>query len=240
MRVTGDSTVAEIVAGDFRAAAVFNQFGIDFCCGGKRTVAAACLDRRVDTGVVVEAIEMACAAPGTGPRFGEWEPEALIAFIVGNHHAYVRRTLPSLVANARKIAAVHGHRHPELQEVAHLTEAVSAEMSAHMVKEERILFPYIADLAAAAREGRALAPAPFGPVENPIRMMEEEHESAGACMARMRELTGGFTPPADGCTTYRVCFQELQAFEADLHTHVHLENNLLFPQARALSVPRPS
>lgn len=240
MQVTGETTVGEIVAGDFRTAAVFNQFGIDFCCGGKRSVADACRDRQVETRVVVQAIEKACAEPGTGPRFDEWEPEALIGFIVGNHHGYVRRALPSLVANARKIAAVHGSRHPELQEVVQLTETVSAEMSAHMLKEERVLFPYIAELAAAAREGRSPAPAPFGSVDNPIRMMEDEHQHAGACMARIRALTGGFTVPDDGCTTYRVCFQELEAFEADLHAHVHLENNLLFPQARALPPPQPS
>lgn len=240
MHVTGESTIGGIVAGDFRAAAVFNEYGIDFCCGGKRNVADACLDRQVDARVVLEAIEKACAEPGTGPRFDEWEPEALIGFIVGHHHGYVRKALPSLVVNARKIAAVHGGRHPELDEVVQLTEAISAEMTSHMAKEEGVLFPYIVELAAAARERRPAAAAPFGPIENPIRMMEEEHESAGACMARIRELTGGFTAPEDGCTTYRVCLQELQAFEADLHAHVHLENNLLFPRARVLAGPRPS
>ena len=237
MHVTGESTVGEIVADDFRTAAVFNEYGIDFCCGGKRTVAAACRERQIETDVLVEAIEKACLEPGTGPRFDEWEPEALIGYIVGNHHGYVRRALPSLVANARKIAAVHGSRHPELLEVAQLAEVVAAEMISHMMKEERMLFPYIAELAAAARDGRPAAAAPFGPVEHPIRMMEDEHESAGACMARIRELTGGFTVPGDGCTTYRICFQELEAFEADLHAHVHLENNLLFPKALALAVP---
>lgn len=240
MHITGETPIGEIVAGDFRAASVFNEYGIDFCCGGKRTVAEVCREQKVDAGAVVAAIEKVCAEPGTGPRFDEWEPEALIGYIVGNHHGYVRRALPSLVANAVKIAAVHGSRHPELHEVAQLAQAVSAEMSSHMVKEERILFPYIAELSAAAREGRPPAAAPFGPVENPIRMMEEEHESAGACMARIRELTGGYATPQDGCTTYRICFQELEAFETDLHAHVHLENNLLFPKALALAAPQAS
>ena len=238
MQLTGETTVGEIVAADFRTAAVFNQFGIDFCCGGKRTVSAACQDRRVDSGVVVAALEKACAAPGGGPRFDEWEADTLIAFIVGNHHGYVRRTLPSMVANTQKIASVHGRRHPELQEVAQLAQAISDEMNSHMMKEERVLFPYIAELAIAARDGRPPAPAPFGHVDNPIRMMEDEHESAGAAMARIRDLTSDFTVPDDGCTTYRVCFRELEAFEADLHAHVHLENNVLFPQARSLSRPQ--
>jgi regulator of cell morphogenesis and NO signaling len=240
MHVTRETPVGEIVAGDFRTAAVFNEYGIDFCCGGRRTIAEACREQSADADAVVAAIEQACGQPGSSPRFAEWEPETLIGYIVGNHHAYVRRALPSLVANTRKIAAVHGDRHAELHEVAELTEAVAAEMTSHMMKEEHILFPFIDALAAASRLGSPAPDAPFGSIENPLRMMEEEHESAGSAVARMRELTGGFTVPDDGCTTYRVCLQELQAFEADLHAHVHLENNVLFPKARALAVPSPS
>lgn len=239
MHVTGESTVGEIVAGDYRTAAVFNEYGIDFCCGGRRTIAEACNERLVQTEVVLKAIQRACAPLDSSPRLEVWEPEALIGHIVGTHHAFVRRVLPSLVASARKITDVHGARHRELHEVLQLAEAVAAEMVAHMTKEERILFPYIAELAAADREGRPAPAAPFGSIEDPLRMMEEEHESAGSAMARIRELTSGFTVPDDGCATYRVCLQELRAFERDLHTHVHLENNVLFPQARALAAPRP-
>jgi regulator of cell morphogenesis and NO signaling len=240
MQVTRETPVGEIVAGDFRTAAVFNEYGIDFCCGGRRSLADVCQEQSLDADAVVKAIEQACGQPGSSPRFTEWEPEALIGYIVGNHHAYVRRALPSLLANSRKIATVHGGRHPELHEVAQLTDEVAAEMTSHMMKEEHMLFPFIEALAASAREGYPAPDAPFGSIENPLRMMEMEHESAGTAMARMRELTGGFTVPDDGCTTYRVCLQELQAFEADLHAHVHLENNVLFPKARALAVPVPS
>jgi len=240
MQVTRETPVGEIVAGDFRTAAVFNEYGIDFCCGGRRTLADVCQEQSLDADAVVKAIDQACGQPGSSPRFTEWEPEALIGYIVGNHHAYVRRALPSLIANARKVASVHGERHPELHEVAQLTDEVAAEMTSHMMKEEHMLFPFIEALAASAREGYPAPDAPFGSIENPLRMMEQEHESAGSALARMRELTGGFTVPDDGCTTYRVCLQELEAFEADLHAHVHLENNVLFPKARALAVSAPA
>ena len=121
--------------------------------------------------------------------------------------------------------------------MASLVEQVAAEMTANRAKEERVLFPFIASTAEASRQGRPLPEAPFGPIENPIRMMEDEHDSAGAAMARIRELTSGYSVPDDGCTTYRVCFQALEAFEPDLHAHVHLENNILFPKARALASP---
>jgi regulator of cell morphogenesis and NO signaling len=235
MHVTGDTTVGEIVAGDFRTAAVFHAFGIDYCCSGSRTVAGACGERNIDQDVVLSAVERVCSLPGSSLRFNEWEPETLIGFIVGNHHAYVRRALPSLIAHTRNIAAVHGERHPELHEVAKLTDAVTNEMISHMAKEERVLFPYIAALADAIRNGRHAPRAPFGPIDNPIRMMVEEHEAAGAAMARIRQLTDGYTVPEDGCTTYRACLHELDAFERDLHAHVHLENNILFPRARALA-----
>ena len=236
MLVTRETTVGEIVAADFRTAAVFHEFGIDFCCGGAKTLREACHARNIDEDVVLNAVERSCDQPGSGPRFEKWDPETLIGFIVGNHHDYVKRALPSITAHARKIAAVHGSRHPELHEVARLIDEVAAEMTSHMAKEEGILFPYISALAEAAREGKPAPAAPFGRVDNPIRMMEEEHKAAGDAMARIRVLTRDYSAPEDGCTTYRMCLEELDVFELDLHVHVHLENNLLFPTARALAV----
>lgn len=239
MTATTDTTIREIVSGDFRAAAVFHRFGIDFCCGGGRTVKDACSERQLDTTEVLEAIGQATASPDAGtPRFAEWEPSTLVSYIVSNHHAYVREALPTIGSYTQKLAKVHGERHPELLEIAQLFEGVADEMTSHMMKEERILFPYIDALAAAAKRGSGIPAAPFGSIANPIRMMEHEHESAGAAMARIRELSGGYVPPADGCTTYQVCFKELDAFERDLHAHVHLENNILFPKALALEGAR--
>lgn len=238
MYFTGDTPVGEIVAEDFRTAAVFQEFGIDFCCGGRRTLAEACRERNADADAVLAALTRSCSVPGIAPRFDEWSVDTLIGYIVGTHHAYVRRALPSLVAHTRKIATVHGRRHPELLEVARLTEQVAGEMSSHMIKEEQILFPFIAAAAEAADSGRSAPAAPFGSIESPIAMMKHEHEAAGAAMASIRALTGGYITPEDGCTTYRVALQELEAFERDLHTHVHLENNILFPKALRLQTAR--
>jgi regulator of cell morphogenesis and NO signaling len=235
---TGTSTVREIVAGDFRAAAVFHKFGIDFCCGGGRSLADACAGRNLRLQDVVDELERTCTSPDDGtPRFDQWEVETLLAYIAGNHHTYVRRVMPSITAHAQKLARAHGPNHPELHEVARVFEAVQQEMNAHMAKEEQVLFPYIAALADATRLNRPLPEAPFGSIDNPIRMMEEEHDAAGAAMAKIRELTDGYVPPPDGCATYRICMKELEAFERDLHIHVHLENNVLFPKARALASP---
>lgn len=235
MPITAESTVGDLVSADFRAAAVFSRYGIDFCCGGKRTIAAACRDGGVSAEDVINDVQQACASKTDVPRFADWQPDTLASYIVAHHHDYVRRVLPAITTHTKKAAAVHGGRHPELEDVARIWGSVAEEMTMHMAKEERILFPYIARLASAARLGEIVPPAPFGSIENPIRMMEAEHDSAGAAMARIRGLTNGYAPPADACTTYRVCLQELQEFEQDLHVHVHLENNLLFPEARTLT-----
>jgi regulator of cell morphogenesis and NO signaling len=234
MHFTGETRVGEIVTGDFRTAAVFHEFGIDFCCGGRQTLAEACRERNTDPEEVMAALTRSCSAPGIAPRFDEWSPEALIGYIVGHHHAFVRRALPPLVAHVWKLAAAHGDRHPELRDVAPAIDRLATDMLSHMAKEERILFPYIAALADAVENGRRAPDAPFGSIDGPIAMMEGEHDAAGDVMATIRALTGGYTAPADACATYRVALQELEAFERDLHRHVHLENNILFPRARRM------
>jgi regulator of cell morphogenesis and NO signaling len=235
MTTTPDTTVGAIVAEDFRTAAVFHRHGIDFCCRGGRPLDEACRESGADLAAVrAELTATTQSVQGLSPRFAAWDSATLINYIVANHHAYVREVLPTLVAHAEKVASVHGERHPELAEIAQLVEAVSVEMSTHMLKEEHILFSYIRAAADASKQGCPPPLSPFGTIENPIRMMEAEHESAGGAMARIRELTGGYQAPADACTTYRVFMKELEAFEQDLHAHVHLENNILFPKARLL------
>jgi regulator of cell morphogenesis and NO signaling len=233
--MTNDTTIRDIVATDYRAAAVFQRHGIDFCCGGDRTVQDACAAKGLAPAEVIAELETTTAAPAVGvPRFNDWDLSALTVYIVTKHHAYVRGAIPTLLAHTKKVAAVHGENHPEMQEVSRLFDGVADEMLMHMEKEERMLFPYIDALALAATGKRPAPFAPFGSVQNPIRMMEMEHESAGNAMARINELTRGYQPPVDACTTYRVCLQELDAFERDLHAHVHLENNILFPKAARL------
>ena len=235
MTATLDMTIRDIVANDFRTAAVFQRHGIDFCCKGNRSVQDACRNSRVTAEDVLNDIAEATATPPLeGPRFNSWQLHTLVSYIVGNHHAFVRQLIPVLLTHTKKVAAVHGDRHPELPQVAQLFSEVADEMTSHMAKEEQILFPYIVDVEEASHTGSGRPSAPFGTVRNPIRMMEMEHESAGDAMARIRSLTSGYAIPEGACTTYRVCLQELEAFESDLHQHVHLENNILFPKAARL------
>lgn len=231
-------TVRDFVNSDFRAAAVFHKYGIDFCCGGGKTLSEVCRAKKLEESALVGEISRACASgDGAPPRFTEWQTDDLARYIVSRHHGYCREALPVIAAHTRKLATVHGPANPALVEIAEIFERVCEDMDTHMIKEERILFPYIERLAATRRAGLEMYPAPFGDVSNPIRMMEEEHEHAGAAMARIRELARDYAVPEHGCTTWRVTLQELEAFERDLHTHVHLENNVLFPKARALAAP---
>jgi len=236
MELTPTSTVRDMVTADFRAAAVFHGYGIDFCCGGRQTLEEACRERNLCASEVARAVAKACRVPDESPRrYADLDTAALIAHIVEVHHEYVRQAIPALVAHTHKLAKSHGARHPELLDVAIVFDSVARDMTLHMGKEEGVLFPYIASAVEAVQAGAAEPPsAPFGSIDNPIRMMEEEHETAGTAMALIRELTDNYTPPDDACTTYRICFRELEAFERDLHVHVHLENNILFPRARAL------
>jgi regulator of cell morphogenesis and NO signaling len=228
------TTIRNLVADDFRAASVFERHGIDFCCGGNRPVADACRELGVDITAVEAELEAALAPAQPGlPRFNTWELDFLTGYIVSNHHGYLREAIPTLRAHTRKVAEVHGEHHPEVKVIADRFETIAADLTRHMAKEEQMLFPYINGLAAAGRGG-AVPLAPFGEVANPIQMMEIEHQAAGDEMAAIRQLSGGYTTPSDACTTFRVTYQELQAFEADLHQHVHLENNILFPKALLL------
>jgi regulator of cell morphogenesis and NO signaling len=222
------STVGEIVATNYRAAAVFELFGIDFCCGGRRSVEEACLMAAADPASVVRALRaIPPADEHDDADVTNWPLDRLVDHIVETHHAYVKSALPLIAAYLTKLQAVHGVRHPELAGVAALFDELGRDLLQHMLKEERVLFPYLGELASGGRPRSS----PFGSVENPVRMMEREHREAGEDLHLLREMTHGYLPPADGCATYGVCFAELARFERDLHRHVHLENNVLFPRA---------
>jgi regulator of cell morphogenesis and NO signaling len=223
-------TIGELVAADFRTAAVFEQFGIDFCCSGRRTLDEACRAAAADPVSVLHALGALSPAIDTDDDAARWPIPRLIDVIVSTHHAYVRSAMPAIARHLAKLVEVHGSRHPELTRVAAYFQQVVADLSQHMVKEEQVLFPYVRDLAEAGDScGRTQSP--FGTVANPIRMMEREHEEVGDALRLIRELTRGYATPDDGCATYTIAMAELQQFERDLHRHVHLENNLLFPAA---------
>jgi regulator of cell morphogenesis and NO signaling len=230
------TTVGDIVAADFRTAGVFERFGIDFCCGGRRSVADACRAAAADPAALAQALQALPPIGGSGDDVARWPLDRLIDHIETKHHTYVRSAISTIGRYLAKLVEVHGARHPELARIAAAFDQLGAELLQHMMKEEYVLFPYVRELA--EREGCGRIPSPFGSVENPIRMMEREHREAGDELRLIRELTNGYAPPPDGCTTYRVCFAELAEFEADLHRHVHLENNVLFPKALELEQVR--
>lgn len=224
------TTIGDMVAADFRAAAVFEHFGIDFCCGGRQRFDDACRSASVDPAAVASALD--ALGPSTDPANDPagWPIPRLVDYIVSTHHTYARVAMPLIRRYLAKLIEVHGTRHPELRRVATGFDRLCTDLEHHLFKEEMILFPYAKELALSADAGRHL-PSPFGTVENPIRMMEREHRDAAEELRTIRELTNGFVAPHDGCTTYAVCMEELKRFELDLHRHVHLENNVLFPKA---------
>ena len=229
------STLKEIVTQDFQTAAVFEKFSLDFCCRGGKTIEQACREKGISPETVMQELSLLRQEQTSGEgRFSEMETEDLIGYITRHHHSYVRTMIPILYTHTQKVASVHGANHPEVIEIARHFETVAAELQQHMAKEEQMLFPFILKLSEAKQQGRTLDRAPFGSVQNPIRMMESEHQNAGDELYEIRSLSGGYAPPEDACTTFRVTYQELQSFEKDLHQHVHLENNILFPRAVAL------
>jgi regulator of cell morphogenesis and NO signaling len=226
------TTLGDIVAADYRAAGVFDRFGLDFCCGGKRTFGEACAAARLDPGAVGAALTMLDATSRSDDVPDEsWPVAELAHYIVRHHHEYVRQMLPVINGHLAKLVDAHGERHPELREIAVHFADLSGELLSHMVKEEQVLFPYVRQLAASVEHGFEPPVPVFGSVGNPIRRMEAEHRYAGDELGAIRSLTSNYAVPVDGCTTYRICYQELAAFDADLRQHIHLENNILFPHA---------
>ncbi|MBK7869880.1 MAG: iron-sulfur cluster repair di-iron protein [Saprospiraceae bacterium] len=226
-------TIGEIVAQDYRAANVFKRYGIDFCCGGKRSVADACIEKGVDLAVLEQELSELNRQPSPlQMSYQNWSADFLADYIINRHHAYVRKATPEITAYAEKVAKVHGKRHPETVEIFYNWKALSSELESHLLKEENILFPYIKKMAK-TEDNQSFRP-PFGTVQNPINIMEMEHDEAGELIHAIRKLSNDFTPPEDACTTYRVLFSMLEEFENDLHEHVHIENNILFPKAIGL------
>lgn len=231
----GEKQIGQIAAGDLRKAEVFRKYGIDFCCGGKQTLREACAEKGLDVSAVEQELGQASTARGPRPlEYNEWRLNFLADYIVNTHHGYIRKSLPDLLTFSSKVARVHGSHHPELLKIQELTETVAQELTSHMEKEETILFPFIKSLAEAESSGKAADQAPFGSISNPINMMEHEHDEAGQIMEEIRSLSDNYRIPEDACTSYTMLYRMLEEFENDLHIHVHLENNILFPKAMSL------
>lgn len=230
MNISPDQTVREIALADPSLIRVFERFGIDYCCGGRKPLAQSCQELQLSLDQVMEKLVEAqgTASAEEQRNWREASLADLIAHIVRTHHTRVRQELPRLLTLSAKVVSKHGGNHPELLRVHELSQELDEDMSAHLRKEEEILFPYI------SRLGETAAEAPsdcFPTVAYPIAVMVKEHESAGAIMAELRQITSEYQAPPEACPTYRGLYTALLEFEQDLQKHVHLENNILFPRA---------
>lgn len=232
MKIESDNIVGEVVAQDYRTAAVFHAFGIDFCCKGDRSIADACERKNVEPRALIDALQKEIQQDeNKSTDYNSWPIDLLADYIEKKHHRYVDSRITEIKPFLNKVVSVHGGRHPELAEVAELFDQTAGELTAHMKKEEFILFPFIRKMVKQKTAGGPLLAPPFGTVENPIAMMHHEHDVEGERFQKIASLTNNYTPPVDACNTYRVTFAMLKEFEDDLHLHIHLENNILFPKS---------
>jgi regulator of cell morphogenesis and NO signaling len=224
-----NKTLSQLVTENYQAAGVFEKYGLDFCCKGKRPLTEACREKSLSIDNVVKDLSAVFSVPDTEREFNEMSLTELAEYIVRVHHSYVKQNMPQTLMYVLKVATKHGNRYPYMQKVYELFAALTEEMQEHMVKEEKILFPRIKLL-----ELNAAPQNPVAYITGPVEVMEHEHDHAGTIMQKIRLMTGNYKAPEDACTTFKLALASLQAFEADLHHHVHLENNILFPKAISL------
>jgi len=237
MMITENNVIGELVAEDYRAAEVFAKYGIDFCCKGNLTLQNVCEKKKINSEALIRDLEeITRPADNSVIDYQAWPIDLLADYIEKKHHRYVQDKTPAIQQYLTKVTQVHGGAHPELAEIlASFNESVQM-LAAHMKKEELILFPYIRKMAV-ANENEHFIPH-FGSVENPIAMMKEEHSVEGDRFRRISELSNNYLPPNDACNTFRVAYALLKEFENDLHLHIHLENNILFPKAIKMEAER--
>ncbi len=234
MQEIKELTLAQIVNNNHKAANVFEKYHLDFCCKGKRTLMQACTEQQVPLTEVTTDLENILTTTETSVEFEKMTLTQLSEYIVNTHHAYVKKELPLIFAYLQKVSSKHGERHPELYKIFEIFAAVKEEMEGHMKKEELILFPRIKELQKLTEQKKATLQININYLQSPITMMEQEHDHAGGLLKEIRIMSNDYNPPVDACTTYRLSFAVLQAFELDLHQHVHLENNILFPKTISL------
>ena len=235
--ITTDTKIAEIAAESLAAIRVFQKYGIDFCCGGQKPLAEVCGKKNIAADALAAELEAALAAAATDQT--DWNQKSLrelTAYIVARHHSYLRTELPRIQAWLDKVCSKYGEQDEAI--LGRLPEtfgSLRAELEGHLPKEENILFPWIERFEAAVAAGQPAPRLPFGTLDGPIRVMEHEHENAGEALRILREATNDYTPPAHACRTYRALFEGLAELEADLHMHIHLENNVLHARAREMA-----
>ena len=236
MKNLNSLSLAQIVNNNHKAASVFEKYHLDFCCKGKRSLEQACSEQQLPISLVSEDLENIFTNGNSDAAvdFEKMNLTQLSDYIVQTHHAYVKSEMPQIYAYLQKVSSKHGERHPELYKIFETFAAVKEEMEGHMKKEELILFPRMKELQKLADNENANLQLNITSLQSPITVMEQEHDHAGSLLNDIRIFTNDYTPPQDACTTYRLSFAALKAFELDLHQHVHLENNILFPKAIGL------
>lgn len=231
--VTGSDTIGTIVASDYKASAIFYKHKIDFCCGGGKSIVEVCASKNLDTAEILKEINEFIQGSDTREDLTGLAPDELAKYIVEIHHKYVREHVPVIRDFLKKLCAQHGHYHPELFSISQQFEEGAEQLLLHMNKEEGVLFPMISNMMEMKRAGKSQDSILYS-TYMPIRMMRQEHDVEGQRFARIAELSSQYTAPEDGCNTYRAAYALLQEFERDLHHHIHLENNILFPAVAAL------
>ena len=222
--------IGDIVADDFRTSKAFTDVGIDFCCGGKQSVGEACSELKIDIDELEKNVQVVKSEPiSHSLNYKEWDLLFLIDYIVNTHHKYVVETLPELVFYTAKIASVHGENHAELINIAAKIAAVNTELKQHLKNEEEVLFPAIKSILTNSTDETKAT------INSEIKRMLGEHDFAGGTLDEINRITDGYKTPDDACNTYEVAFKILKQFEDDIHVHVHLENNILFPKALKLA-----
>ena len=237
MSVTAEKTVRELALGKPGAARVFEKLGIDYCCGGKQTLEHACRTANIPVDEVLDALEVAPHSGQAFPKDSDWQTAPLadlISHIKNTHHKYTREEIARLGPLFDKVCSVHGEHHPELFELRETFQGLAQELTTHMMKEEMVLFPYIVRMEESVIQKEPILPPPFVTIRNPVSMMEHEHDSAGNALRALRTSSHGYAVPPDACISYQTLYKTLAEFEADLHQHIHLENNILFPRAIAM------
>jgi regulator of cell morphogenesis and NO signaling len=227
-------TVREIAVETPNATRIFEKLKIDYCCGGGKSLDAACTEAGIETEEVLRLLEEAASRPEQTAETAKFQTAPLaelMTYIVDKHHVFTREELDRLEPLLAKVCSVYGERRPELPRIQALFLDLKRELLVHMMKEEQVLFPYVRQLESATGAGGAKPYAFFGTVQNPVRMMMMEHDAAGDLLLELRRASSSYALPEDACASFRALYAALEEFERDLHRHIHLENNLLFPRA---------
>lgn len=235
MNIQEKTMIGDFVAHDFRTAAIFTKYGIDFCCKGQRTIDEVCAKENINEANLLHDLNAVLATKNDSEiDFNSWSLDLLIDYIEKTHHRFVEEKTPVILQFLDKLCSVHGSNHPELFKITELFKDCTDELTPHMKKEEMILFPFVKEMIDATKSHGSIGQPHFETVKNPIAAMMNEHEHEGERFRTIASLSNNYTPPEDACDTYRVTYAMLQEFEQDLHKHIHLESNILFPKAKAL------